>query len=221
MTSERFSVRGILCRITWQDDIEIRPQVRVGKDHPASLGRFPDAVSLKVEELNAPVAFGRPEVGTVVTHHAFGIDGEVPFGKIVELFLPVGSQVIDLDAVFQSDGNEGIESDGADGQAAVGVCADSSVGQRELDDIRVGLCREVPAGRNKGIAREPVADAHERSRSFFGRSHKSFKPTGKRLDTALGTAIQSHVQQKDSNSCDMCPVKLHEDSLEFTFVQQK
>ena len=167
MTSERFSVRGISCRITWQDDIEIRGQVGVGKDHPASLRSLPDTVSLEIEELDGAVSFGRPEVSAVVAHHAPAVDGEVAFGEIVEPFVSAGSQVIDLDAVFQSDGNEGIESDGTDGQAAVGVCADSSVGQRELDDIRVGLGREVLAGRNEGIPREPVADTQEAFRSLF------------------------------------------------------
>ena len=190
LTKERFPVRRISGRITRQGDKEIHGQVGVGKDHPASLGRFPDAVSLEVEELDGAVAFGRPEVSAVVAHHALSVDGEVAFGEIVEFFVAVGSQVIDLDAVFQSDGNEGIESDGADGQAAVGVCADSSVGQRELDDIRVGLCREVPAGRNKGIAREPVADTQECFRTLFRRGYKGFKPTRKRLSLFfLCTAI--------------------------------
>ena len=190
MTSERFSVRRVFRRIARYDDEEIRGQVGVGKDHPASLGCFPDAVPAEVEELDGAVSFGRPEVSAVVAHHALSVDGEVAIGEIVEFFMAVGSQVIDLDAVFQSDGNKGIESDGADGQAAVGVCADSSVGQRELDDIRVGFCREVLAGRNKGIAREPVTDTQECFRSLWRRGYKGFKPTGKRLSLFfLCTAI--------------------------------
>ena len=190
LTKERFPVRRVFRRIARYGDEEIRGQVGVGKDHPASLGRFPDAVSLEVEELDGAVSFGRPEMGAVVAHHALSVDGEVAFGEIVEFFVAVGSQVIDLDAVFQSDGNEGIESDGADGQAAVGVCADSSVGQGELDDIRVGLGREVPAGRDEGIPREPVADTQERFRTLFRRDNKGFKPTGKRLNPFfLCTAI--------------------------------
>ena len=182
LTKERFPLRRISGRIARYGDEEIRGQVGVGKDHPTSLGCFPDAVPAEVEELDGAVSFGRPEVSAVVAHHALSVDGEVAFGEIVEPFLSVGSQVIDLDAVFQSDGNEGIESDGADGQAAVGVCADSSVGQRKLDDIRVGLCREVPARRNKGIAREPVADPQECFRSLLRRGYKGFKPIGKRLN---------------------------------------
>ena len=190
MTSERFSVRRISGRITRYGDEEIRGQVGVGKDHPASLRSLPETVPAEVEELDGAVSFGRPEVSAVVAHHALSVDGEVTFGEIVEFFVAVGSQVIDLDAVFQSDGNEGIESDGADGQAAVGVCADSSVGQRELDDIRVGLCREVPAGRNKGIAREAVADTQKSFRILWRRGYKGFKPTGKRLSLFfLCTAI--------------------------------
>ena len=158
LTKERFSVRRVFRRITRYDDDGIRGQVGVWMNHPASLGCFPDAVPAEVEELDGAVSFGGPKVSAVVAHHAPAVDGEVAFGEIVEFFVAIGSQVIDLNAVFQSDGNEGIESDGADGQAAVGVCADSSVGQRELDDIRVGLCQEVLAGRNEGIPREPVAD---------------------------------------------------------------
>ena len=190
LTKEQFPVRRVFRRIARYGDKEIRRQVGVWMNHPASLGRFPDAVPAEVEELDGAVSFGRPEMGTVVTHHALSVDGEVAFGEIVEFFVAVGSLVIDLDAVFQSDGNEGIESDGADGQAAVGVCADSSVGQRELDDIRVGLGREVPAGRNKGIAREPVADTQKRFQSLWRRGYKGFKPTGKRLSLFfLCTAI--------------------------------
>ena len=153
MTSERFSVRRILCRIAGHDDIEIRPQVRVRVNHPASLRSFPDAFSMKVEKLYASVSFSHTEVGTVVAHHVFGIDSEVPLGEIVELFLSVGSQVIDLGTGFQSDGDERIERDGADGQTPVGVCADSSVGQSELDDIRVGLGRKIFSGTNECVSR--------------------------------------------------------------------
>lgn len=177
LTKERFSVRRVFRRIAGYDDKEIRRQVGVWINHPASLGRFPDAVSLEVEELDGAVSFGRPEVSAVIAHHALSVDGEVAFGEIVEFFVAVGSQIIDLDVVFQSDGNEGIESDGADGQAAVGVCADSSVGQRELDDIRVGLCREVLARRYEGIPREPVADTQKSFRILWRRGYKGFKPT--------------------------------------------
>ena len=194
MTSEGFSVRGILCRIAGHDDIEIHPQVRVRVNHPASLRSFPDALSLEVEKLYASVSFSHTEIGTVVAHHVFGIDSEVPLGEIVELFLSVGSQVIDLGTGFQSDGDERVERDGADGQAAVGVCAYSSVGQSELDDIRVGLGRKVFSGTNECVSRESVADAHKRSRPFFSRSYKGFPPAGKRLDIALGTAEQNAVQ---------------------------
>ena len=91
LTKERFSVRRVFRRIAWQDDIEIRPQVRVGINHPASLRSLPDAVSLKVEELDGAVSFGRPEVNAVVAHHAPAVDGEVSFGEIVEPFVSAGS----------------------------------------------------------------------------------------------------------------------------------